>query len=170
METTRYIFQPNVKRFFYNLGEYLDTTLLYYGSVQRFDYIPGKSDIDVLIFTNNEYSTITKMQHYLHVNKTEFKKVVWQLGDSMTYGYKLQYIHPTEQIIAEFSIYNNRFKDIIHPEYTNKLVLPLYITCLLYIIKFCHYKIQIVTKKQYSTIKRFILNTLMGTDTKFLLL
>ena len=50
METTKNDLPPNTKKFFYNLSEYLDTKLLYYGSVQRSDYVPGKSDIDVIIF------------------------------------------------------------------------------------------------------------------------
>lgn len=171
METTKNELAPNIKLFFNNLGDYLGTTLLYYGSIQRTDYIPGKSDIDIVIFTDNEYSTISKIQHFLHVSKTEFKKVVWQLGDLMTYGYKLQYINPEEQIISEISIYNNRFKSMILNEYTNKFTLPIHISVLLYIVKVLYYQIHILTSKQYSTLKRFILNTLMGKDdTKFLLL
>ena len=171
METTKNDFQPNVKLFFYNLSDYLDTKLLYYGSIQRIDFIPGKSDIDILIFTDNEYSLISKMQHYLHMSHRDFKKVIWQLGDTMVYGYKLQYINTDEQIIAEFSIYNDRYKDVILNEYTNKFILPIYITIMLYIVKILHYQLCILTKKQYSTVKRFILNTLLGhDDTKFWLL
>ena len=69
METTKNDLPPNTKKFFYNLSEYLDTKLLYYGSVQRSDYVPGKSDIDVVIFTDNEFSLMNKLQHYLHLNK-----------------------------------------------------------------------------------------------------
>jgi hypothetical protein len=171
METTKNAFQPNVKLFFYNLSEYLDTKLLYYGSIQRIDYIPGKSDIDILIFTDNEYSMISKMQHYLHMSSRDFKKIILQLGDTVIYGYKLQYINTDEQIIAEFSIYNDRYKDAILNEHTRKFILPFYITVMLYIVKILHYQLHCLTKKQYSTIKRFILNTLMGNDdTKFLLL
>ena len=68
METTKNKLPTNVKNFFYNLSEYLDTPFLYFGSVQRSDYVPGKSDIDVDVFTDNEYSLMAKMQHYLHVS------------------------------------------------------------------------------------------------------
>ena len=77
METTKNNLPPNVKDFFYNLSEYLDTKMLYFGSVQRSDYVPGKSDIDVDIFTDNENSVIAKMQHFLGVSKKEFKSIVW---------------------------------------------------------------------------------------------
>ena len=62
------------KKFFHNLSEYLETKMLYYGSIQRSDYVPGKSDIDVAIFTNNEKRVLLKMQHYLKVEKNDFKQ------------------------------------------------------------------------------------------------
>ena len=39
---------PNdVNVFFKELSDYIDTPLYFYGSVQRNDYFPGNSDIDV---------------------------------------------------------------------------------------------------------------------------
>ena len=171
METTKNDLPQNVKVFFNKLSEYLDTKLLYYGSVQRSDYIPEKSDIDVEIFTDNEESVLTKMQHFLHVKKSDFEKVVWQLNDTIIYGYKLKYENKEEKIIAEFSVYNEKFKKPILKEHTNKFVLPFYISILLYILKFFFYQLPLLTPKLYAKIKRFILNTLMGEDTsKFLVL
>ena len=72
METTKNDLPVNVKKFFYNLSEYLDTKMLYFGSVQRSDYVPGKSDIDIDIFTDNENSIITKMQHFLGSPKSAY--------------------------------------------------------------------------------------------------
>jgi len=66
METTKNDLPQDIKQFFYKLSDYLDTKLLYYGSVQRSDYVPGKSDIDVDIFTDNPDSLITKLQHFLN--------------------------------------------------------------------------------------------------------
>ena len=65
--------------------------MLYYGSIQRSDYVPGKSDIDVDIFTDNEYSLMSKMQHYLHLSKSKFKKVVYIIDNKTTNGYKVKY-------------------------------------------------------------------------------
>ena len=47
METTKHNLPDDVKQFFNGLSNYLNTQLLFYGSVQRSDYFPGKSDIDV---------------------------------------------------------------------------------------------------------------------------
>ena len=72
METTKNKLPENITIFFKNLSELLDTKLLFFGSVQRNDYFPGSSDIDVDIFTDNIPSTIYKMQHYLHIDKKKF--------------------------------------------------------------------------------------------------
>jgi hypothetical protein len=172
METTKNELPQNVKNFFYHLSDYLDTKLLYFGSVQRSDYVPGKSDIDVDVFSENEYSLMIKMQHFLHVTKKDFKKVAWILNGIPIYGYKLNYVNKKEGINAEFSIYNEKFKEFIIPEHNKKQVLPIYITFLLYILKFFYYQFSILDKKTFSLYKRFILNTLYGEDsnTRFLVL
>jgi Nucleotidyltransferase domain len=172
METTKNDLPKNVKQFFYELSEYLDTKLLYFGSVQRSDYVPGKSDIDVDIFTDNEYSLMNKMQHFLHVNKNEFQKVVWIINNTTTYGYKLKYIDEDQNINTEFSIYNDKFKDIILNEHNGKQILPIYVTCLLYVLKFLYYQMPILDKKTYVYLKRVFLNGGLGEEIhpKFLVL
>ena len=172
METTKNELPKNVREFFYHLSDYLDTKFLYFGSVQRSDYIPGKSDIDVDVFTENEYSLMTKMQHYLHVSKRDFKKVAWVLDGVPMYGYKLKYENKKENIIAEFSIYNEKFKEIILKEHNSKHVLPFYITIMLFILKFFYYQLPLLDTKTFNKMKRFILNTILTPDhdTKFLVL
>jgi hypothetical protein len=172
METTKNELPKNVKEFFYHLSDYLDTKLLYFGSVQRSDYVSGKSDIDIDIFSENEYSLMTKMQHYLHVSKHDFKKVAWIINDIPTYGYKLQYENKKENINAEFSIYNEKFKDIIIKEHQSKFVLPLHVTIMLYIVKFFYYEIPLLDKKTFSNTKRYIMNSQLekNGNTRFLVL
>jgi hypothetical protein len=172
METTKNELPQNIKNFFYHLSEYLDTKFLYFGSVQRSDYIPGKSDIDIDVFTDNEYSLMTKMQHYLHVSKKDFKKVAWIIKDTPIYGYKLQYQNKKENINAEFSIYNEKFKDVILAEHNSKKLLPFYVTFILYILKFFYYQFPILDKKTYDYLKRILINNIVrnGEDAKFLVL
>ena len=50
----------DVEKFFKSLSKYIEKPLYFYGSVQRSDYFPGSSDIDVDIFTDNVNSTISK--------------------------------------------------------------------------------------------------------------
>jgi hypothetical protein len=163
METTKNNLPPHIKKFFHNLSDYLDTKLYYFGSVQRSDYVPGKSDIDVDIFTENEKSIMGKLQHFLHVNKSDFQPIIWIIDDKdVTYGYKLKYENLESNIIAEFSIYNEKFKNVIVKEHNRKIILPFYITIMLYILKSFYYTIPILPKKLYSSCKRFILSICLG--------
>ena len=43
--------------FFTNLEKYLESPLYYFGSIRRYDYDPDNSDIDAILFTNNEASS-----------------------------------------------------------------------------------------------------------------
>ena len=172
METTKNELPKHTKRFFNQLSDYLDTKLLYYGSVQRSDYIAGKSDIDVDVFTDNEYSLMAKMQHYLHVSKKDFKKVAWIISDRPIYGYKLKYENQKEGINAEFSIYNEKFKDSVLGEHNSQKMLPFYVSFLLYILKFFYYQFPLLDQKTFAYIKRIMINHILrnGHDAKFLVM
>ena len=78
METTKNNISPYAVYFFNHLSNYLDTKLYFFGSVQRADYFPNSSDIDVDIFSENVSSTLSKMQHFLHVRIYKFKKLISQ--------------------------------------------------------------------------------------------
>lgn len=160
-----------IKDFFHNINDYLDTELYFYGSITRGDYIPDKSDIDVMIFTDNEYSTISKLQQILHAKRKKFRKVVWKLNGQMIYGYKIETLELTG-IQSEIAIYNTNFKELLMGE----LLRPLknqnpIINLLLYILKFLYYKIEIIPNEQYKWLKRKLLNDMMGqSNSKFLLI
>lgn len=166
MENTNNKLTPKQKEFLDSLSEYLEIKLLYYGSIQREDYIPGKSDIDIDIFTDNENSTIAKMQHFLHVKKTDFKKVVWQLrkDNKLTTGYKLAY--KNDFINAEFAIYDAKFKIHILEEHNGKNDLPFYITYLLIFLKILHYQLNILSTTYYKDLKRKLFSYGLGQKSK----
>ncbi len=171
MNTIRDDFPRDVKDFFYQLENYLDTELYFYGSVNRSDYVHNKSDIDVAIFTDNEYSIMTKLQHFLHVNPNSFDKVAWKLDGHMVYGYKIKcdkYI----DIKCEIAIYNNNFKHILFKEIKQYDTVPIHVSILLFILKSLHYTFPIISKKTYLAYKRYIFNTIMfdKRENEFLLL
>jgi predicted nucleotidyltransferase len=171
METTKNQLPINAQHFFYKLSDYLDTKLFFYGSVQRNDYISGKSDIDVAIFTENEHSTMTKLQHFLHVNRKDFKKFVWTINNTTVYGYKIKYENTEKDIITELTIYNEKFKEIIITEQKRKFKLPFYISIALYILKIIYYELHFLPSKTYDACKRFLLQRGLGEpDPIFLVL
>ena len=173
METIKNKIPDNTIEFFEELSEYLDKKLLFFGSVQRDDYFPGESDIDVDIFTDNENQTITKLQHFLHVKRSDFKKFVWRLNHNNTiaYGNKIFYKNKDEGIFVEFSIYNERYKKGILKEHTMKTVLPFYASWLLIILKCLFYNLKILDKKTFTYWKKKILSVGIGLpDDQFVVL
>jgi predicted nucleotidyltransferase len=163
METTRNKLTENEKIFFLKLSNYLDTKLYFFGSIQRGDYFPNSSDIDVDIFSDNENSTILKMMNFLNIERSKFKRFVWKLNntDRLAYGYKLMYKNSKEKFSVEFSIYNEKYKHKILYEHNDKRDIPLYATVLLIIIKFLYYKIHVIPSNWYTNSKRFILSKML---------
>lgn len=165
METTKNKLPENVSIFFNNLSEILDKKLLFFGSIQRNDYLPGKSDIDVDIFTDNVHSTITKMQYYLQINKKKFKRFVWRLNNknrTLADGYKVMYRSFDGSFSAEFSIYNEKFKQTILDEHLQKTTLPFYASWMLIVLKFLYYKLKLMDKKNFSYYKKKIMSFMIG--------
>ena len=164
MENIKNEISNNLKDFFKELRDYLDTPLYFYGSVQRGDYFPGKSDIDVDIFTDNETSTLFKLQHFLHIDKKDFKEIIWRLNhnNKVVHGNKVMYKNNLENYSVEISIYNERIKDDILKEHYNKINLPFYSSWLLILVKILYYDLNIINKKVFRYIKRQILTTVIG--------
>jgi hypothetical protein len=164
METTKNKLPEKVEIFFKDLSKYLDTKILYYGSVQRNDYFEGKSDIDVDIFTDNENSIITKLQHFLDVSKKKFKKIVWRLSHSneVIYGHKIFYEAPNEEFKVEFSIYDEKYKEGVLKQHLIKTILPFYAVWMLTILKFLYYRLNFIDKSTFGYIKKMILSLAIG--------
>lgn len=150
--------------FFKSLSQYLNTTVYFFGSVKRLDFIPEKSDIDVDIFSDNLHSTRIQLMHFLKKEKKDFKKIIWRLPTSnkIAHGYKIFYENPHDKIIAEISIYEEKMKRFILEEHTLQSSFPFFIYLLLYIVKILYYNVGLLTKKQYKSVKTFFLHTAVG--------
>ncbi len=159
MNTIRNDLPQKTKDFFKKMENYLDTQLVFYGSVIRSDYVPGKSDIDVAVFTDNENSIMSKLQHFLHVKRSEFDKVVWKLDGKMIYGYKIKILEQN----AEIAIYNNDFKDILIEELNKPIINKTFLTTtLLLLLKLFYYQLPLIPTDLYLKCKRYVLNDMMG--------
>lgn len=153
--------------FFDGLSLHIDKPLYFYGSVNRSDYIKGKSDIDVDIFTDNENSTIHKLCDYLKLKKNDFKKCVLKTKNKVIYGYKVEYENEKDGIQTEMSIYNDSYKEYVLRDHSIGNNLPFYVVFALYIIKYIYYNLGILPKKIYKQIKKILMNE-NGED-KFIL-
>jgi len=144
--------------FFNNLRNYIDKPIYFYGSIQRDDYFPQMSDIDIDIFSDNELSIVVLLQNYLNLNKDDFKRSFYKMDKTSTVvlGYKTKYID--NNLNVEISIYNEKYKDEILMEHQSKFNLPIYITFILILLKILHYKLGVLSLYYYSRIKKQLIN------------
>lgn len=154
------------REFVYNLSQYINTPLIFYGSILRNDFVPNKSDIDIAIFTDNENSIIYKLSDFFNIEKTDFKKIIYKINSKVAYGYK--YMYDNQDIKIEISIYNNKFKKIISDDYVICENLPYYISWMLIILKCLYYHLGIISYYVYAKCKGLLMNSLK--DTQFMLL
>ena len=148
----------NQKDMLNKISIYIDKPIYIYGSIHRSDYMPGKSDIDIDIFTENEQSTINILSNLFNLNKTDFKKSIYKIDSFMAFGYKTKYLDEVNGINFEISIYNEKYKNIILYEHNNSRFFPFYITFILYIIKILFYDLKLISKQNYQRCKRFLMN------------
>ena len=162
------VLPKEIQEFFYKMENYLDEQMLFYGSILRGDYVPYKSDIDAMIITDNEYSVLAKLQHFLRASKRDVEKVVWYLNGTLIYGYKIRHIDPVKRIECEIGIYNNRFRNVLYDEAVTKAKqLPFLLYLLLSIVKIFYYYLPILSKKQYAYLKRKIMNDSVGKISEY---
>jgi len=134
------------ENFYRGLKNYLETNLYFYGSIQRSDYYPDDSDIDVSIFTENIQSMINKMAVFLKKKKNDFKRFVikFKNSNSIATGYKVMYIDKENNFKTEFSIYEDKYKNRVLEEHYITNNLPFYAVFLLKIIKIIYYKLKMI--------------------------
>jgi hypothetical protein len=152
MEPTYNELPEKLKHYLMNLSNYVDSHIYFFGSIQRLDYLPGISDIDCVLFVENEKSTTHKLAHFLQIDPIKIKKVFF-FKDKYATGYKVKFIH--DDIKVELIIYNEIYKDVIL-EFQYIKMSPI-IAYILYILKVCFYKLEILSYDVFKNIKNTIL-------------
>jgi hypothetical protein len=170
METTKNKLSPYASMFYNRLKNYLETSLYFYGSIQRNDYVPDKSDIDVDLFTENINSTITKMQHFLDVDKSKFKKFIYKINNNIIIGYKISIKEPEHYFRTEISIFDEKNKALVLNEHTRKFHIPFFSSIIIIILKFFYYQLGIIPKIYFKYIKDYLINTAFGNPSEFLII
>ncbi len=158
--------------FLKNIQQYINKELYFYGSVTRFDYFPGKSDIDIIVFSDNVDSVVKQLQNHLNVNRDAIEKTINYMTDSksMSYAYKINYVNLEKNISLEIFVYDEKYKEKLIPNMALKDNLPFFVIAFLYIIKFITYQIQILSDEQLKYIKNLFMNLyLRQTTQKFML-
>jgi hypothetical protein len=170
MESTKNNLSPYESMFFNRLSNYLDTKLYFYGSIQRNDYVPNKSDIDVDIFSENLNSTMTKMQNLLGVEKNKFKKFIYKIDNTIVIGYKLSIKERDYKFRCEISLFDEKFKNIIINEHTRKFKLPIFTSFAIQILKYTYYELGIIPLNYFKYIKDYLMNTAFEKKTEYIII
>ena len=161
LEKTQNKLSEKERSFLKELSEYLDTKLYFIGSVQRADFDNKYSDIDIVIFSENEGKTKSLIQHFLNIKKDKIKKVILKFDKDvpMVYGYKIKYESADLENPLEFVIYNEKYKKPILKEHIIQLQRThFYIVWALIVLKFMYYKLNIIDYKTFNKLKRYIMH------------
>lgn len=154
--------------FLKNIQQYINTNLYFYGSVTRFDYFPGKSDIDVIVISDNVNSVVKQLENYLNVNKDAIEKTINYMnnGKSMSYAYKINYSDLENGLSLEIFVYDKKYEKDIETDINAKTYLPFYMIGVLYILKFITYHLNILTNEQFKYIKNLFMNICLRQSTQ----
>jgi predicted nucleotidyltransferase len=156
--------------FFKKLQNYLDTELIFYGSIKRSDYFENSSDVDVTIITDNVKSLLTKVHQYLQVDKNKTQKIFQQHSvkhKGIITGYKIKYENPKENIYFDLLIYDETFRNDIMQNINDINNLPLYMVIILYILKVLHYTLYLIPNSMYLYLKSCIFFSYFNKELKY---
>ena len=171
MEATKNKLSPYEKTFFNKMNNYIDLPIYFFGSIQRDDYIPNSSDIDIMIFTDNIKSTITKIQSFLNNssgNMVELKKFIIKSNNTneLINGFKILYEDSENNFSIEFSIYEEKNKEYILNVKQKQIFLPFYASWFLIIIKYLYYRFNILPKDWFKYLKDKILHEVISVKSE----
>ena len=122
------------------------------------------------------------MRYFFSNVSEELKKQVWLLGEKIENmdssiwrkdicGHKIKFEDPENSLKVEFSIYDEKFKELILIEHNRKQHLPFYVTFFLVIIKYLYYIFCILPKDAYNFCKNFLMNICIdGKEADFVVL
>jgi predicted nucleotidyltransferase len=145
--------------YFSNLQKYLDTELYFYGSIKRSDYFQKGSDIDITVITDNVHSTLSKLQNYLNIKKTEIKKIYQKFyirSKSIVVGYKIKYEDKERNFSFDILIYDEKYRKSVIENLNDINNLPGYMIVILITIKMLYYSLGIISKDIYLYLKNSI--------------
>jgi hypothetical protein len=142
--------------YFSELQEKIGLPLFFMGSITRSDYIKGKSDLDIEIFSDNVTSTKEKLNYlfnYYEVQK-ENTIIIVKIKDVPFSGYK--YKVNDSEIEFDLTLYKKVSQKTILYYRTREINVPFTISALLIVTKFLHYRLNIINERNYYLIKKSI--------------
>ena len=142
--------------YFLELQEKIDLPLYFMGSITRSDYIKGKSDLDIEVFTDNIASTKEKLNYLFNYYETQEENIaiIVKIKDVPFSGYK--YKVNQDGIQFDLTLYKKVSQKTILYYRTREINVPFTISAFLIIIKFFHYHLNILNDRNYYLIKKSV--------------
>jgi hypothetical protein len=141
MQTTRNKFTEEQRKFLTTLGTFVGSPFYYFGSIQRSDYIVGKSDIDIDIFSYQPEKMAKRLLHLLSGPYVSIKRILFKFDGNEVSGFKVKYKRPsiessvTDIFKVEFSVYNEKDKNLILEKHRKQIFISPYISAILFFMK-----------------------------------
>jgi hypothetical protein len=160
METTNNKMNENQIQFFDEIKRKLNCPFYFFGSIQRNDYFPNYSDIDVCLFSDNVNSLIIGLCTCLSISKNDCKKFLYKIKNKnrIVYGHKIYYKNQDKSIMVEFTIYDEIYKKDVLFENRRKTNLSYLSLFFLILLKHFYYYYSLIPKKIFHYFKKCILN------------
>jgi hypothetical protein len=144
---------------------YIDSQFYYYGSIERIDYLPGKSDIDIDIFTPNLYSTMFKLRQFLLIPETGIKNIKWRTRRPIVATFHCHKIKFDNGIIKlELNIYDDKYKNTLLQVRELKRNIPFAVLMLVYTIKSMYYNTNLISNSHIAIFKKFVMGQLLDME------
>lgn len=162
MESTRHPLPPELARFLVDMKNYIELPLYFYGSIQRSDFFPGESDIDIAVFSENVPSTLAQLLHFLKLAKRRAKQFVTRFANTthVAYGYKIVYTVTLSgnSYPIEIAVYSKNDETAVRSDQNKKASMSAPMMWLLIILKYLYYKLQIIPSTTFNYIKTQIID------------
>ena len=147
--------------FFKNLQNYLDTELLFYGSINRFDYFQNMSDVDMAIISDNPSNLLARIKNFLDKDKVSISKTCKHLKEvspNLIKGHKIKYEDAENNVFCDIFIYDEKYKDLVLKHLHDQNNYPLYMIIILCILKTIYYRLSLISKDLFVYLKNELID------------
>jgi hypothetical protein len=142
--------------FFLHFQKVINTKLYFIGSILRYDYFPGNSDLDIEIFSENVNNTFYKIIHFFHYMEYEPLIFVFTCDNQIISGYKGTFYYKlnNQECRMDVMLYNHACKNLLLKHRMIDSQLPFYSFLFLTVLKMCYYYLHLFDSTMYTYLKR----------------
>lgn len=157
--------------FLYDLKEYINLPIYFIGSILRYDYFKGYSDLDIVLFSHDPNYTKIQIKQFLNHNNPD-KFVFVNEGKYPISGYKLDYDNRQqneEKIEFDLFIFKETSKNILSNNRAAMGDISYIVIIYFLIIKILHFYVGIINNTMYKYLKDKIWSFINKTSTPIII-